>query len=271
MFEIPPDHPRAESLKIREKLIEGFEKGLVAKAGLIAHGRGEAFDYLIGEETTKPAMEAAKTAAAAMLLAKYPVISVNGNVAALVPKEIVELSEVTRAKIEVNLFYRTREREEAIKNILEEAGAKEILGVGKAASATIPELSSWRRKVDPKGILVADVVLVPLEDGDRTEALRKINKTVIAIDLNPLSRTAQWANITIVDNVVRAIPNITEQAKKLKNLSSDELKEILKNFDNRKNLGKMIEIIKDRLAKLAKEGIYIPEASQVYKEMLKIE
>jgi 4-phosphopantoate--beta-alanine ligase len=271
MFEIPPDHPRAESLKIREKLIEGFEKGLVAKAGLIAHGRGEAFDYLIGEETTKPAMEAAKAAAAAMLLAKHPVISVNGNVASLVPKEIVELSEVTRAKIEVNLFYRTREREEAIKNALEEAGAKEILGVGEAASATIPELSSWRRKVDPRGILIADVVLVPLEDGDRTEALRKMNKTVIAIDLNPLSRTAQWANITIVDNVIRAIPNITEQAKKLKNLSSDKLKEILKNFDNRKNLGKMIEIIKDRLAKLAKEGIYIPEASQVYKEMRKIE
>ncbi|MHA1833807.1 MAG: phosphopantothenate/pantothenate synthetase family protein, partial [Candidatus Baldrarchaeia archaeon] len=139
MFEIPPDHPRAESLRIREKLIEGFEKGLVAKAGLIAHGRGEAFDYLIGEKTTEPAMEAARAAAAAMLLAKHPVISVNGNVAALVPKEIVELSEVTGAKIEVNLFYRTREREEAIKNVLKEAGAKEILGVGAAASATIPE------------------------------------------------------------------------------------------------------------------------------------
>jgi len=271
MFEIPPDHPRAKSLKIREKLVEGFEKGIVAKAGLIAHGRGEAFDYLIGEKTTEPAVEAAKAAAAAMLLAKHPVISVNGNVAALVPKEIVELSEVTEAKIEVNLFYRTREREEAIKNVLEEAGAKEILGVGEAASATIPELSSWRRKVDPRGILIADVVLVPLEDGDRTEALRKMGKTVIAVDLNPLSRTAQWANITIVDNLVRAIPNITEQAKKLKNLHNDKLKEILKSFDNRKNLGKMIEIIKDRLTKLAEKGIYIPEASQIYEEVREIE
>jgi len=271
MFEIPPDHPRAESLRIREKLIKGFEKGLVAKAGLIAHGRGEAFDYLIGEKTTEPAMEAAKAAAAAMLLAKHPVISVNGNVAALVPKEIVELSKVTGAKIEVNLFYRTREREEAIKNALKEAGAKEILGVGEAASATIPELSSWRRKVDPRGILVADVVLVPLEDGDRTEALRKMGKTVITIDLNPLSRTAQWANITIVDNVVRAVPNITEQAKKLKNLSEEKLKEILKSFDNRKNLRKMIEIIKNRLTELAEKGVYILEAAQLYEEIRKIE
>jgi len=271
MFEIPPNHPRAESLRIREKLIEGFEKGIVAKAGLIAHGRGEAFDYLIGEKTTEPALEAAKVAAAAMLIAKHPVISVNGNVAALVPKEIVELSKVTEAKIEVNLFYRTREREEAIKSVLEEAGAKEILGVGEATSATIPELSSWRRKVDPRGILVADVVLVPLEDGDRTEALRKMGKIVITVDLNPLSRTAQWANITIVDNVVRAIPNITEQAKKLKNFSSGKLKEVLKSFDNRKNLGKMIEIIKDRLTKLAEKGIYIPEASQIYEEMRRIE
>lgn len=266
MFEIPSDHPRAKSLKIREKLVEGFEKGIVAKAGLIAHGRGEAFDYLIGEKTTEPAMDAAKAAAAAILLANHPIISVNGNVAALVPKEIVELSKVTKAKIEVNLFYRTREREEAIKKVLEEAGAKEILGVGGAAGATIPELSSWRRKVDPRGILVADVVLVPLEDGDRTEALRKIGKTVIAIDLNPLSRTAQWANITIVDNVVRAIPNITEQAKKLKDLSDDKLKEILKSFDNRKNLGKIIEIIKDRLTELAEKGVYILEAAQLYEE-----
>ena len=31
----------------------------------------------------------------------------------------------------------------------------------------------------------ADTVLVPLEDGDRTEALVKMGKTVVAIDLNP--------------------------------------------------------------------------------------
>ncbi|MEM4954456.1 MAG: hypothetical protein QXE87_03535, partial [Candidatus Methanomethylicaceae archaeon] len=52
---IPENHPRAKSLKERMKIIEGEEKGIVAKAGLIAHGRGEAFDYLIGETTITPA------------------------------------------------------------------------------------------------------------------------------------------------------------------------------------------------------------------------
>jgi len=44
--------PRAKSLLIREKLITGFDHGLVAKEGLLAHGRGEAFDYLLGEIPT---------------------------------------------------------------------------------------------------------------------------------------------------------------------------------------------------------------------------
>ena len=40
------NHPRAHSLMIRERLIENIKSGVVATAGLIAHGRGEAFDYL---------------------------------------------------------------------------------------------------------------------------------------------------------------------------------------------------------------------------------
>ncbi len=51
-------------------------------------------------------------------------------------------------------------------------GAEEVLGVGDDASCTIPELFSERRRVSCRGIYIADVVLVPLEDGDRTEALR---------------------------------------------------------------------------------------------------
>ena len=43
-----------------------------------------------------------------------------------------------------------------------------------------------------------------------------MNKTVITIDLNPLSRTSRAANITIVDNVVRAMPSLVEAASKLK-------------------------------------------------------
>jgi len=253
---IPPKHPRAESLRLREKLVEHYHEGVVATAGLIAHGRGEAFDYLIGEKTTKPALNAIKAAAATLLTAEKPVISVNGNTAALVTEEIVRLADVTEAKIEVNLFYRSLERELKIKELLEKAGADEVLGVGEDASARISELGSERRHVDPRGILVADVVLVPLEDGDRTEALVKMGKKVIAIDLNPLSRTSQKATVTIVDNVVRATPKLVETAEKLK-YDLKKCRGILLNFDNKKNLAESITLIKERLSRLAEKGEYL--------------
>jgi 4-phosphopantoate--beta-alanine ligase len=248
---IPPSHPRRESLLIRERLVEGFKRGLVVPEGLIAHGRGECFDYLIGESTQPFAHRAIEAAIAALLLAKHPVISVNGNTAALVPREIVELAREVNAKIEVNLFYRTREREEAIAKWLKEHGALEVLGVGEDASATIPELFSERRRVSPRGILIADVVLVPLEDGDRTEALRKMDKTVIAIDLNPLSRTARAANITIVDNVVRALPLMVERTREMKKASKSDLEHILRSYDNNKVLQEALRHILSRLSELS--------------------
>ncbi len=249
-FRIPKSHPRYESLMIRERLIKGFKDGYVAIAGLIAHGRGECFDYLLGEYTIEPALRAIKAAAAALLLAKHPVISVNGNTAALVPEHIVKLSRVTGAAIEVNLFYRSEERVRKIAEVLRSYGAREVLGVDDA-TATIPELESERRRVSPKGILVADVVLVPLEDGDRTEALRRLGKTVIAIDLNPLSRTSRAANITIVDNVVRAMPKLIDEAERLKHLSVEELKSIVKSYNNDDVLRDSLRHILRRLEELS--------------------
>jgi 4-phosphopantoate---beta-alanine ligase len=239
---ISSDHPRAHSLHIREMLVNGFRRELVVPEGLIAHGRGEAYDYLLGERTTKTAQHAIKAAAAILLLSNRPVISVNGNTAALCPSAVVELAEVAGATLEVNIFYRTKERESAIKTELELNGAKKVLGVGSKASATIPELQSERRRVDPDGIYAADTVLVPLEDGDRTEALVKMDKTVITIDLNPLSRTSRAANITIVDNVVRAMPALVEAARTLRGTKS--LRKIADDFNNRKNLRESLRIIK---------------------------
>jgi 4-phosphopantoate--beta-alanine ligase len=241
-IDIPSNHPRAKSLYIREMLVNGFRRGLVVPEGLIAHGRGEAYDYLIGERTTKTAQRAIEAAAATMLLSSRPVISVNGNTVALCPNTVVELARVAGAAIEVNVFYRTEKREKAIKAELELHGARKVLGVGSKASARIPELQSERRRVDPDGIYTADTVLVPLEDGDRTEALIKMNKKVITIDLNPLSRTSRAANITIVDNVVRAMPALVRAAHKLRGTLS--LKKITDNFDNRKNLQESLKIIK---------------------------
>lgn len=240
---------------IRKRLVEGFRRGLVVEEGLIAHGRGECFDYLLGEATQSFAMKAIEVAAAYILLARHPVISVNGNTAALVPREIVELSRVTGAKIEVNLFYRTRGREEAIAKWLREHGAEEVLGVGEDASATIPELFSERRRVSPRGILIADVVLVPLEDGDRTEALRKMGKTVIAIDLNPLSRTARAASVTIVDNVVRAMPLLVEKAREFKKKSRKELEALVKSYDNNSILQEALRHILQRLKELSEQKL----------------
>ncbi|MEM1878380.1 MAG: 4-phosphopantoate--beta-alanine ligase [Desulfurococcaceae archaeon] len=254
---IPISHPRRTSLLIREKLVEGFRRGLVVEEGLIAHGRGECFDYLLGETTQTFAQKAIEAAAAYLLLAKYPVISVNGNTAALVPREIVELAKEANAKIEVNLFYRTREREEAIAKWLREHGATEVLGVGDDASATIPELFSERRRVSPRGILIADVVLVPLEDGDRTEALRKMGKTVIAIDLNPLSRTARSASVTIVDNVVRAMPLLVQKVKEFKSKNRDELEAIVSSYDNNSVLQEALRYILRRLQELSESKLIV--------------
>ena len=46
---IPKSHPRYESLVLRDKIVKASEKGYLADSAMIAHGRGEAFDYLIGE------------------------------------------------------------------------------------------------------------------------------------------------------------------------------------------------------------------------------
>ncbi|MHA1509038.1 MAG: phosphopantothenate/pantothenate synthetase family protein, partial [Promethearchaeota archaeon] len=145
--------------------------------------------------------------------------------------------------LEINLFYRKEGRIEAIKNILQDAGAKKILGLEEQNMVEIEELSSNRRNVDPNGIKIADVVFVPLEDGDRTEALKKIGKKVIAVDLNPISRTSLWADITIVDNIIRTLPEMIRIAKKLKNAKEKDLKDIIERFDNGKNIKSTLNTI----------------------------
>ncbi|MHA7733396.1 4-phosphopantoate--beta-alanine ligase [Nitrosopumilus sp. S6] len=249
---IPKSHPRAKSLLIREKLVSGFDKGLVAKEGLLAQGRGEAFDYLLGEKTNQAAKRAIKAAAAQLLQAQRPVISVNGNVAALCPKEIIKLSKQIKAKLEVNLFYTNEKRKQAIIKTLKKNGAKEILGTNSANSRRLTGIDSARRIVDKDGIFAADVVVVPLEDGDRTMALRNAGKTVITFDLNPLSRTSQTANITIVDNVTRAIELLISESKKLTKRNETSLQKIISDFDNKKNLSENVIQIKNNLTRRAR-------------------
>lgn len=233
MSKIPQDHPRYHSLMARKRLVD--LKDLVAKEGLIAHGRGEAFDYLLGEATCPPALEAIKAAAQTIREAKAPVISVNGNVVALASEEIANLSKMSNAKVEINLFHRTSERVSGLFEIMKGVG---IEAFGVNVDDTIPGLSSERAKCCSEGIGSADVVIVPLEDGDRCQALVDMGKTVITIDLNPLSRTSQTAHITIVDELTRCLPLLIDAVRE--GASVDD-------FNNKENLKEVLGFISDRI------------------------
>jgi 4-phosphopantoate--beta-alanine ligase len=204
MTRLSPSHPRYASLRTRAALAELARSGLVASEGLMAHGRGEAFDYFLGERTTPSARRAIRAAARWLVNARTPVVSVNGNVAALAAPQVARLQRALPGlRVEVNLFHRTPRRVRQVAHRLEQAGVRDVLGPG--ATGRVPGLPSDRAIVDRRGILAADVCLIPLEDGDRTMALRRLGKKVIAIDLNPLSRTSETADLPIIDELTRAL------------------------------------------------------------------
>lgn len=247
MTSIPKSHPRYISLKTREKIAFGVKMGVTSMHGLLAHGRGEAFDYLIEEKTNKFAVKSINAASAMLLLAKKPVISVNGNSAVLAPKYLVELSEILDAPLEVNVFHASKKRERNIKNFLIKYGSDNVLLPQK--NVRIKYIDSNRKYVNKDGIYKADVVFVPLEDGDRTEALIKNGKKVITIDLNPMSRTSQNATVTVIDNIVRAMPQLIKTINMLKKTKSEkQLHIILKNHENKKNLAEAMLHISQRLS-----------------------
>jgi 4-phosphopantoate--beta-alanine ligase len=237
---IPENHPRYQSLVTREKLAQYARTGILSLEGLTAHGRGEAFDYLVGERTTDSAQLAERIAAAMLISARHPVISVNGNTAALAAQQIAALQKASGAIVEVNLFHRTEKRVQQIEELLRETGSDVFSG---EAERLLP-LSHDRAWCRREGMYSADVVLVPLEDGDRCEALVRMGKTVIAIDLNPLSRTARFATLTIVDELTRAIPGITSACK---DLSEPECRQLIESVDNHYLLSEAIREITLRL------------------------
>lgn len=203
-----PSHPRYASLLMRHRLEVAAQKGMLADSAMIAHGRGEAFDYLLGERTTDSARRAARQALATLQAAERPVLSINGNVAALAADEMLRLADVLACPVEVNIFYRTPERMEAILGHLDERKAAlglDVAILGDAPDSSIPGLKGPRAACHREGILESDAILVPLEDGDRCNALVAMGKKVIVIDLNPLSRSAQQGTITIVDELSRAL------------------------------------------------------------------
>ena len=175
----------------RKMLTDAAEAGMLADSALIAHGRGEAFDYLLGENTCEPARKAIVETAARLQSSEQCVISVNGNTVALAGSQLIACAAVLNCPIEVNIYYRTPERMEALLSalqvqrqqavelfpeLLSQISDVEILG--GAPDGRIPNLDGPRANCHSDGILSADTILVPLEDGDRCEALIAMGKTV---------------------------------------------------------------------------------------------
>ena len=239
-FSADPSHPRYQSLLSRHLLENAAKQGMLADSALIAHGRGEAYDYLIGEKTSLNASQATKNALAHLIAGKRPVISLNGNTTALAGYELMKIAEYLQCPIEVNIFYRTEQRISALFGYLNSIKQEHNISVdifGENPDTTIPGLKGPRAKCCTQGIYSSDVILVPLEDGDRCEALVEMGKTVIVVDLNPLSRSAKMASITIVDEISRVAKNM------LKLIQKDELPEIEIGFNNNKNLQTSVNII----------------------------
>jgi 4-phosphopantoate--beta-alanine ligase len=247
---VPIDHPRRKSLEVRKRLSDAVAAGVAHPTGLTAHGRGEAFDYLLGERTTPEAEAAEKAVAEVLVAAERPVVSVNGNVAALAAHEVEELQEALNGRrhgrrpltVEANVFHADGGRVVKIVEVLEAAGVEHVLG--RRRDAKIPGLTSHRALCEKDGIFASDAVLVPLEDGDRAEALKAMGKVVLAIDLNPLSRTAAAADITVVDHLLRALPKVADFARRMDKAPHLGVKGLAKRFDNRANL----EAVRRRMA-----------------------
>ncbi|OGG20237.1 hypothetical protein A3D03_03345 [Candidatus Gottesmanbacteria bacterium RIFCSPHIGHO2_02_FULL_40_13] len=243
-----PKHPRFLSNFYRDLLSEGVRKGITSLQGLTAHGRGETFDYLMGEKTCSFARVSIQAAASLLLLSKFPVISVNGNTVILSGKGLVKLSQLINCPLEINLYHASKLRERKIFTYLQNLGGMNILLPDKTK---IKGIYSNRKMISKSGQKMADLVFIPLEDGDRTRALIHLGKKVITIDLNPLSRTANDATITIVDNIVRALPLLIQVITQFRQLSRNELQSKLNSYDNKKNLARALRFIRKRLAELA--------------------
>ena len=210
-FAADKSHPRYQSLLMRHRLEMAAKAGMLADSALIAHGRGEAFDYLLGEATIASAHDATMEALAHLQNADCAVISLNGNAIALAGKELMQLASLLKIPVEVNIFYRTPERMKALLSHLYEIRDTNQLDVeilGENPDAKIPGLEGPRAKCCESGIFNSDVILVPLEDGDRCEALVAMGKVVLVIDLNPLSRSAKMGSVTIVDELSRVAENL---------------------------------------------------------------
>ena len=248
-FAADKSHPRYQSLLMRHRLELAAKAGMLADSALIAHGRGEAYDYLLGEKTIASAHDATMEALAHLQNANSAVISLNGNAIALAGMELMQLASILKIPVEVNIFYRTPERMSALLNHLSKIKSDNELDVeilGENPDAKIPGLEGPRANCCKDGIYDSDVILVPLEDGDRCEALVAMGKTVLVIDLNPLSRSAKMGSVTIVDELSRVANNLLAGAM------HKSIRKSRPDYDNNQHLQAAIDHITSTLSSKGK-------------------
>jgi 4-phosphopantoate--beta-alanine ligase len=76
-----------------------------------------------------------------------------------------------------------------------------------------------------------------------------MGKTEIVVDLNPLSRSAQSAAVPIVDNILRAVPNVTAHARDLSDRSREDLEAVVAAFDREAALDAAERAIREGVAR----------------------
>jgi 4-phosphopantoate--beta-alanine ligase len=133
---------------------------------------------------------------------------------------------------------------EGLISFLESKGAGEVLG--RNPDCRIQGLNHDRALCTKEGIFDSDVIVVPLEDGDRAEALVSMGKVVISIDLNPLSRTSCKATVPISDEMSRALENIIRSIEELRGDDETILK-VIEQYDSSNNRRETVRYICDTL------------------------
>ena len=132
--------------------------------------------------------------------------------------QFTTINDVNKADFDILLLNRMHENDNIEKSQSKSGSIKMLktkLGLdveilGGIPDARIPGLEGPRAACQSNGIFEADTILVPLEDGDRCEALVAMGKEVLVIDLNPLSRSSRRGTVGIVDEVTRVTKNLIQ-------------------------------------------------------------
>jgi len=225
---IPKDHPRYKSLVTREHLAECARTGIVSLEGLTSHGRGEAFDYLLGEKTSESALLAGKDCGGPAPHRKTPGAlrerqhrgaCGTRNRASPEGKRGARRGQPLPPDTRTGTADRDGSSAMPVRTVFS--------GRSRSASSRSPTTGPFCRR---EGCLLPMSCLSRSKTATAARCSVGMGKKVIAIDLNPLSRTAKTATLTVVDEVTRALPEIAQACTAL---SDGKCRSLVAVMDNR--------------------------------------